>query len=126
MPLLLNIAHSNALTRPLLRVGFLDPGKSRITEAQLLFQRDSLPMKRIKDNTIDIVDPLGDTIPVSTLFCSSWEVTTTFSTSISLRVLTTITELSLRNKWLLRQSYWAILHRKRGLPDSAARKQSDS
>ena len=57
----------------------MDPGKSRITEAELLKHCDSFPMARIKDNTIDIVDPLGDTIPVSTLFCSSWEVIITFS-----------------------------------------------
>jgi hypothetical protein len=72
----------------ILRVEFLHPGKSRITEAQLFKPSDSFPMKRIKDNTIDVVDPLGDTIPVSTLFCSFWEVTTKSSSTITPRSLT--------------------------------------
>ena len=70
------------------RVGFLDPEKSRITGDQLFKPRDSFPIKRIKDNKIDVVDPLGDTIPVSTLFCCSWDVIATFSSTVTLHVLT--------------------------------------
>ncbi|KAF8970346.1 hypothetical protein BDZ97DRAFT_1790928 [Flammula alnicola] len=30
-------------------------------------------VRRIKDNTIDVLDHLGDTMPISTLFCGTWE-----------------------------------------------------
>ncbi|KDR72524.1 hypothetical protein GALMADRAFT_228816 [Galerina marginata CBS 339.88] len=53
-------------------VGWMDSGVSCLIPGQM-FTQHGPPMRSIKDNTIDVVDPLGETIPVPILFCGTWE-----------------------------------------------------
>ncbi|PPR01807.1 LOW QUALITY PROTEIN: hypothetical protein CVT26_013166 [Gymnopilus dilepis] len=62
-------------------IGLLEPSPSRLGTARSHLQKGSLSMTRIEDNTIQVIDLLGDTIPISTLFCSSWEASILHSSS---------------------------------------------
>ena len=51
----------------------MDSGISHLGQ-RVCLQNGPRSIRGIKDNTIDVVDPLGETIPVPTLFCMTWEV----------------------------------------------------
>ncbi|KDR77983.1 hypothetical protein GALMADRAFT_244947 [Galerina marginata CBS 339.88] len=44
-----------------------------LNEGQSFIRNGTHSIRSIKDHTIDVVDPLGETLPVPTLFCVTWE-----------------------------------------------------
>ncbi|KDR72523.1 hypothetical protein GALMADRAFT_252652 [Galerina marginata CBS 339.88] len=52
-------------------VGWMDSGVSCLNPGQAFTGHN--PPISIKDKTIDVVDPLGEILPIPTLFCGTWE-----------------------------------------------------
>ncbi|KDR74028.1 hypothetical protein GALMADRAFT_598580 [Galerina marginata CBS 339.88] len=60
-------------------VGLLDLGTeirqigAHVREVHAYLLENARPLRRIQDNTVRVLDPLGETIPIPDLFLSTWE-----------------------------------------------------